>query len=149
MADSKLCKARKRMKTIAAGITADGLTLDAERIHLGCRAAGTEFSAAFELRVNRPVLHIASASLGFSGSQYPLVVESVLTVPLSAAADQAWSDVDNLVVALRAAWLLAGNYPAGEVAGKVCDIEASKVELRGDLTLVRVSLLLAFTDPDA
>jgi len=149
MADSKVCKARKRLKTIATGITADGLTLLAAQIFLGNKALAADLSAPFDYALNRPVLHVAGAALGFSGSQYPLTVDCRLIVPLSAFTAQDWGNADNLVAALRAAWLEAGNYPEGEVKAKRCDFEPLKAEVRGDLTLLHVNLYVAFENPDA
>lgn len=148
MADSKVAKARKRLRTIATGVAADGLTLEAGRIFLGCRATAEHFTQEFQHAENEPELTIGSASIGFSGSQYPLLVEAELVAPLAAQSTQEWSNVDNLVAALRAAWLTAGSYPAGEVAAHVCDHEPYRPEVRGDLTLVRVGLIVAFDNPD-
>jgi len=149
MADSKTAKARLRLKTIATGIGADDLTLEAARIYLGCRRSDEAWAEAAALQAGAPVINIGSASLGFSGSSNPLVVECLMTVPLGAEAAQTWTNVDNLVTALRAAWLNAANYPSGEVKAQLCDYEPYTHELRGDLTIVRVNLLVAFENPDA
>ena len=149
MPDSKVVKARKRLKTIATGVSADSLTIDAARIFLGCRANEAEFAKDFQYALNQPVLTIGSANIGFSSLAYPLVVECELVVALAAQSAQEWCDVDNLVATLRAAWLTAASYPAGEVKAKVCDFEPFNVEVRGDQTIVRVSLLVAFENPDA
>lgn len=148
MSDSKVVKARKRLKTIASGVSADGLTIDAARIFLGSSAPAQHFSAAFNVELNKPVLNIRGASVGFSGSTYPLIVETELIVALPGNAAQEWCDVDNLIAALRAAWLTAGSYPAGEVAAHVCDFEPLRAEVRGDQTLLRAELFVAFDNPD-
>ncbi|MCY3019368.1 MAG: hypothetical protein NTW87_10135 [Planctomycetota bacterium] len=149
MADSKVAKARKRLQSLAVGVTADGLTLAQERIHLGDRAAAEEFAAEGAYVTGEPVLAIGSSSIGFSGSYYPLVVQATLAVPLSGADAQDWANVDNLVAALRAKWLDANGYPSGEVKAKVCDYEAYKADLRGDVTVVSVELFVALENPDA
>jgi hypothetical protein len=76
-------------------------------------------------------------------------VDAVLAVPLAGEAAHDWTNVDNLVAVLRAAWLNASNYPAGEVKAKTCDYEAFKIEVRGDVTIVRVGLWVAFENPDS
>jgi hypothetical protein len=148
MADSKVALARERLKTLADGVTADGLALAAARIHLGCRAAAQEFAAEGAYCTGQPVLVIGSSSLGFSGTYNPLIIEAALAVPLAGSADQNWKNVDNLVAALRAKWLNASGYPSGEVKAKQCDYEAFAVELRGDVTIVRAALYVAFENPD-
>jgi hypothetical protein len=148
MADSKVALARKRLKTIATGVTADGLTLDADHIALGNAAAADAFSAPFSYTAGQPVLNIESAAIPFTGLDYPLMVNATLTVPLAADAAQDWAGVDNLIAALRAAWLTLASYPAGEVKGRRCDFEPYKVEVRGDLTIVEVTLIVSMDNPD-
>ncbi len=148
MADSKVAKARKRLKTIATNVSADSLTIAAGRIFLGPRAAAAQFTKEFSYTLNQPELTIGGPSIGFSSSNYPLVIDTELVVPLAGQSAQEWSNVDNLVAALRAAWLTAGSYPAGEVAAHTCDFDAYRPEVRGDLTLVRVLLSVAFDNPD-
>lgn len=148
MADSKVALARKRLKTLATGVSADDLTLDEERIHLGCQGAADEFAAEGAHVTGEPVLLIGSSSMGFSGTYYPLIVPATLAVPLNGNAAQDWTNVDNLVAALRAKWLNATNYPSGEVKAKQCDYEAFQAELRGDLTILRVNLFVSFENPD-
>lgn len=148
MPDSKVALARKRLKTLATGVSADGLTIEADNIALGSAAASNQFSAPFSLAAGTPVLNIGSAGIPFSGLDYPLMVTSTLTVPLAADSAQAWSDVDNLVASLRAEWVDAANYPGGEVIGRRCDFEPFECEVRGDLTIVTVTLVTAFDNPD-
>jgi hypothetical protein len=148
MADSKVAKARKRLRTIATNVSADSLTIAAGRIFLGTRAAPAQFTKEFSYALNAPELTIGGPSIGFSGSTYPLLIDAELVVPLAASGVQEWSNVDNLVAALRAAWLTAGSYPAGEAAAHTCDFETYRAEARGDFTLVRVPLVVAFDNPD-
>ena len=148
MSDSKVAKARKRLRTIATNVTADSLTIAAGRIFLGTRAAGAQFTKEFSYALNQPELTIGSPSIGFSGSSFPLLIETELVVPLAGQSAQEWSNVDNLVAALRAAWLTAGSYPSGEAAAHTCDYEPYRTEVRGDITLVRVALTVAFDNPD-
>lgn len=147
MADGKVALARKRLGIIASSVSADGLVLNASRVFLGTWAAEKAFAGDFALMGN-PELRIGSASLGFSGTEVPLVVESELTVPLDGGVAQDWANVDNLVQALRAAWLTAGNYPVGELVATRVDFEPFKADLRGDLTILRVGLLAGFGSPD-
>jgi hypothetical protein len=147
MADSKRALARKRLKVLAEGVSADGLVLAADRVVLGHAAAEDDFSAAAVLEAGVPRLEVRGASLGFSGSEYPLVVEAELTVPLDAAVPQDGCAVDNLVTALRAAWLNPAAYPAGELAAGQVDVETPRGAVRGDLTVERVLLLAGFPDP--
>ena len=148
MADSKVAKARKRLKLIAGDMTADDLILSSARVYLGNLAAENEYSNEFNYIASQPWLKIGSASMGFSGSDNPLVVDTVLTVPLAPSSVQDWANVDNLVAALRAAWLNAANYPSGEVVARTCDFDLFNVELRGDFIVVRVELSVAFENPD-
>jgi hypothetical protein len=148
MADSKVAKARKRLKTIATGISADGLTLDADHIALGNAAAADAFSAPFSYTANQPVLTIGSGAIPFTGLDYPLMVNATLTVPLPAESAQDWANVDNLVAALRAAWMVLASYPVGEVKGRRCDFEPYKAQVRGDLTIVEVTLIMSMDNPD-
>lgn len=147
MADGKVALARLRLKAIANGVSADGLVLDAARVFVGTWSAVKAFAGTFSL-MGSPELKIGSASLGFSGSEEPLVVEAELTVPLDASADQTWTNVDNLVQVLRNAWLDGGNYPLGELTAGRVDYEPYRVDVRGDVTIVRVGLLVGFGSPD-
>jgi len=147
MADGKVALARLRLKTIAEGLTADGLALEAARVFVGTWSAVKAFAGTFSL-VGAPELKIGSASLGFSGFEDPLVVEAELTVALDGSTDQSWTNVDNRSQALRAAWLDGGNYPLGELTAGRVDYEPYRVELRGDVTVVRVGLLVGFGSPD-
>jgi hypothetical protein len=147
MADGKVALARKRLKAIAESIGADGLALNAQRVFLGSWDAAKAFAGEFSLD-GSPELQIGSASLGFSGDDNPLVIEARLTVPLDGSVAQPWADVDNLVQALRAAWLTAGNYPGGELSAQRVDYEPYTVNARGDVTLVRCEFLIGFGSPD-
>jgi hypothetical protein len=149
MADSKVALARARLKELAAGVTADELTIEEGNIHLGCKGAAEEFAAEAAFVAGEPVLVIGSASMGFSGTYYPLIVDCELAVPLDGNAAQDWTNVDNLVAALRAEWLDQTNYPEGEVKPGQCDYDRFACEVRGDVTVVRVPLFVTFESPDA
>jgi hypothetical protein len=140
MADGVVALARRRLGIIASGVSADGLVLNSARVYLGTLAAAKVFAGVFTLGF--PELQIGSASLGFSGSAEPLVIEAELRVALDGGAAQEWANVDNLVQALRSAWLTAGNYPGGELAAERVDFESYKVDVRGDATIVRVLFLI-------
>ena len=49
---------------------------------------------------------------------------------------------------LRTAWMNGANYPIGELAAGRVDFEPFRVEVRGDVTIVRVAMLVGFGDPD-
>jgi len=147
MADGKVALARLRLKTIANGLSADGLVLEASRVFVGTWSAVKAFAGTFSL-MGSAELKIGSASLGYSGFDDPLVIEAELTVPLDGATDQSWTNVDNLVQGLREAWLDSGNYPIGELTAGRVDYEPYRVEMRGDVTIVRVGLLVGFGSPD-
>ncbi|HEY3323179.1 MAG TPA: hypothetical protein VGP72_22185 [Planctomycetota bacterium] len=147
MADCKVAKARKRLQVLAEGVAADELELAAGNIVLGCLGCEQEVLAEALSAEGLPRLAIGAASIGFSGGAYPLVVETLLTVPLPGGA-QDLANIDNLISALRAAWLNSSSYPEGEVVARSCEFEPSEVESRGDLTIVRTRLFVAFENPD-
>ncbi len=148
MADSVVAMARKRLCIIAAGVGADGLALSAGQIILGSASASQAAGLPASFQANVPLLQVGGASLGYSSSWCPLTVEAELTVPLNPASET-WTNADNLIMTLRAAWLNPAAYPAGELPASACDFEAFKAELRGDLTILRTILFVGFDYRDA
>src|ERR1043165_827008 len=111
MPTSSLALARERLKTIAGTIT--GLSGD-------CVVLVDNFTADFECwKRYAPgggfrFLAVCESALSFDGVDSPTAIRVYLYASDAANAEA----LDDLIAALRAAWLDAGNYPGGEL---VCD----------------------------
>lgn len=146
---SLIGKTRKKLKTLAEGVSGGGLTLATGRVKLGYdrMLASPDFFAG--LLADGPYLSIGTATLDYdaAGAYGPAQVRAILYAGFDRDTDQEFTQVDDLLEALREAWNDPAGYGSGEAAPLRIGWEQWKTEPRADPGIAIVPLRVEFPDP--
>ncbi len=149
MPTSLIGKTRTRLKTLAQDLSGGGLTLSAARVRLGYARMleSAEFFA--QLQSAGPYLSIGTATLDFNTQTAfgPAAVRALLYVGFDRESSQEFTNIDDLLENLRAAWSAPNSYLSGEAAPQHIGWKAWKIDPRPKPGVAAVPIEIVFPDP--